>query len=113
MRRASGLPGAVLGSALLAGCGLLATAPGAPQFSGQPGLTVTEAAQRVIPGQSTRAQVAAALGPGETLRFDSGWEVWVYRARGARPPGAAPELLVLFGPDGVARKLRVRPADAG
>lgn len=112
MPRASGLAGAVLCATLLAGCALLATTPAAPQFAGQPGLTVAEAAQRITPGQSTRAQVTARLGAAETLRFDSGWEVWVYRARASRPPNAAPELLVLFGPDGVARKVRSRGADA-
>ena len=71
---------------------------------------VAAAAQRVAVGRSTRADVAAALGAAETLRFESGHEVWVYRARGTRAPGESPELVILFGPDGLAKKVRARPA---
>jgi len=112
MRRASRVASASGVAALLAGCALIAGAPPAPQFPAQPGLATAQAAQRVTPGQSTRAQVADALGMAETIRFNSGWEVWVYRVRPTRTPSAGSELVVLFAPDGVVRKMRVRTADA-
>jgi hypothetical protein len=112
MRRASRAAVASWGAALLGGCALIAGPPGGPLFPAQPGLTAAQAAQRVIPGQSTRAQVADALGTAETIRFNSGWEVWVYRVRAARHPGAGAEFVVLFAPDGVVGKMRVRAADA-
>lgn len=106
----------VLAAACLTGCaapaGLLTGAPGGPAFAASPGLSVQAAAQRVALGRSTRADVATALGAAEAVRFDSGWEVWVYRARGTRAPQSAPELVILFGADGVVRKLRLRPADS-
>lgn len=98
---------------LLAGCaapgGWLGGGAGAPVFR-EPGLAAPAAAQRVEPGRSTRAEVAAALGTAETIRFDSGYEIWVYRAAGARVPAEAPELVILFGPDGLVKKVRARPA---
>jgi outer membrane protein assembly factor BamE (lipoprotein component of BamABCDE complex) len=72
-------------------------------------LTAEAAAERLAVGRSTRQQVAALLGPGETLRFDSGWEAWVYRSHGARGDAVdGPELVLLFEPAGVLRKARVR-----
>ena len=111
MRRAS--LGGVLGSALLAGCAALVPGlgegPRSPAFR-QSGLTVPAAAEALAVGRSTKAEVAALLGDGEAVRFGSGYEVWVYRARGARAPSQAAELAVLFSPDGVVTKVRARPA---
>jgi hypothetical protein len=56
--------------------------------------------------------VRTALGPAESVRFDSGHEVWVYRAKNVRTPSASPELVILFSPQGVVKKLRARPAYA-
>lgn len=76
----------------------------------------------------SQADVFAALGPATVLRFDSGYEVWVYRfddppagkraeARGKaslasdeREGEARSELVMLFTPSGVVGKLRVRSA---
>ncbi|WP_280151447.1 hypothetical protein [Piscinibacter sp. XHJ-5] len=61
-------------------------------------------------GKSTRADVSAALGQAIVIPFDSGHEVWVYRWPGAdRTSRAATELVILFEPSGVAKKVRVRP----
>jgi hypothetical protein len=69
--------------------------------------------QMIAIGKSTKADVAAALGPAIAIPFDSGYEVWVYRWPGAdRTPRAATELVVLFEPSGLATKLRLRPGDA-
>ncbi|MBA2964429.1 MULTISPECIES: hypothetical protein [Ramlibacter] len=73
-------------------------------------LGVEAAAQRLAVGRSTRQEVAALLGPAETLRFETGWEAWVYRTHDERgDPVDGPELVLLFGPAGVLQKARVRP----
>lgn len=64
----------------------------------------------VVLGKSTKADVVAALGTAIVISFDSGYEVWVYRWRGAdKTTRAATELVLLFDPSGLATKARVRP----
>ena len=75
-------------------------------------LALDEDAQVVHPGRGphTRKKVQVALGKTTTVRFDSDFEVWAYR--GIAPDSAAPgvtEFVILFGPDGVMKKSRVRP----
>ncbi|MGK5022917.1 outer membrane protein assembly factor BamE domain-containing protein [Janthinobacterium sp. LB2P10] len=60
--------------------------------------------QTVQPGSSTREQVRAALGDSTAIRFDSGNEVWSYNYPTAA--GAHGEFVILFGADGVVRKVR-------
>lgn len=68
------------------------------------------ALNKVVLGNSTKADVAAALGPAIVISFDSGYEVWVYRWRGAGATSrAATELVLLFDPSGLATKARIRP----
>jgi hypothetical protein len=58
----------------------------------------------------TTAQMRAALGPPTTVRFDSGYQVWRYQYPKRKPEKDEPayaEFVVLFGPDGVARKARL------
>lgn len=55
-------------------------------------------------GSSTREQVRAALGESTSIRFDSGTEVWMYTYPAAS--GAQGEYVILFGGDGVVRKVR-------
>lgn len=112
MRRAS----AVAAAALLAGC---ASGPGLFSGSGEgrpafrdAALTVPAAAQLVVPGRTSGQELLARLGPAETVRFDTGYEVWVYRARGARDPRTTPELVLLLDRAGIVRKVRERPAYA-
>ena len=117
----------------MAGC----VAPGAPTV---PSATVMPFRTRVIAedsainaitiGKSTRADVIAALGETLVVKFDSGYEVWVYRlasekraqtahrqrkvpasAREAEPD--AREFVVLVGPSGLVAKTRIRPAPTG
>jgi hypothetical protein len=67
-------------------------------------------AQAAVASGTTKAQAASALGKANTIRFDSGWEVWVYRWPGAdRTTRGATELVVLFDAQGVVRKSRLRP----
>ena len=110
MRPASGL---LLVAALAAGCagpGLFSSGETQPRFA-DPQLSVQQAAQWLAPGR-TRQEVIDRLGPGEPVRFASGWEVRVWRAKDARDERATPELVALFDPAGVLRKVRERPAYA-
>ncbi|MDP3858468.1 MAG: hypothetical protein Q8Q73_11990 [Stagnimonas sp.] len=100
-------------AAALAGCagtGSLGVRDDAPGFIPARGVTPQAARDAIAIGRSTKADVAAALGKAVVIPFDSGYEVWVYRWRGAQPTTrAATELVVLFEPSGLARKTRVRP----
>lgn len=89
------------------GNGMLdASTPGVMR-AGSPGPAA--ARDSVRPGSSTKADVGAALGRATAIAFDSGWEVWVYRWPGAGLLARdATELVVLFDPSGVARKVRMR-----
>jgi hypothetical protein len=112
MRRASVVLS--IAAALAGGCagpGLLSNAETTPRFR-DPQLSVQDASQWLAPGRTTRQEVLDRLGPGEALRFDTGYEVRVWRAKGARDERATPELVVLFDPAGVVRKVRARPAYA-
>lgn len=121
MRRAELLPlagalfGALFGALLLTGCALPALVPGTgpqkPVFI-DPAMTVETAAQAVVLGTDRQA-AQARLGPAETLAFDSGYEVWVYRARGQADDAEGPELVLLFDPQGRLSKLRVKPPYRG
>ena len=84
---------------LLAGC---ASAPPPPGALVDP----ARFAQAVVPGVTTKAELAATMGRTKTIAFDSGHETWLYlTAAGA---GRYTELVVLVGPDGVVRKTRRR-----
>jgi hypothetical protein len=60
----------------------------------------------VLPGRTTKAELLAAFGPTRTVRFDSGYEVWLYQS----PAGAGQfsEFVVLLDPAGVVSKTRRR-----
>lgn len=97
--------------ALLAGCaagtGPPDDTPGVVRASG-----VSDQAARdsIAIGKSTRADVSAALGKATVIPFDSGFEVWVYRWKGAEGTARdTTELVLLFEPSGVVRKARIRP----
>src|SRR3954468_22681979 len=108
MRRADLVAAAA--ALLLARCGALGPSlPDKPMFR-DARLPVASAAAAIVPARTARAKLLASLGEAETLRFDGGHEVWAWRARPAR--ATQPELVVLLGPDGIVRKVRVRPGDA-
>jgi len=92
------LAACALAVALVAGC---ATQPAAP-----PGTQVDAArlAQAVVAGRSTRAELLAAFGPTRSIRFDSGYEAWVYQSPAGG--GAFTEFVVLIDPQGVVSKTR-------
>jgi hypothetical protein len=78
-----------------------------PTFKDQQ-LTPADAARSIVIGRTTRTELAALLGPAKTIRFDSGYEVWVYRFTQAGVDGGTGEFVVLFAPAGVVAKTRVR-----
>ena len=63
-------------------------------------------AQSVLPGRTTRAELLAAFGPTRTVRFDSGYEVWLYQS--PADAGRFSEFVVLLDPAGVVSKTRRR-----
>lgn len=104
---------ACMAVACVAGCALPAGSlviekPESSQLAG--GRTAQAAQAALTVGRSTKAQVAALLGAATVVRFDSGYEVWVYRAPAMAGARREPdEFVVLFSPAGVVRKTRVRP----
>ncbi len=64
----------------------------------------------IVIGKTTKAEVMAVLGAATVINFDSGFEVWVYRTGSRAPAETKAEFVILFAPDGVVKKTRVRPA---
>ena len=96
----------------LAGCagpGLNGGGPDASPFS-NPTLSMQSASDSVSVGKSNKGDVMAALGAATLINFDSGYEVWVYRAKLRVPAEAKAEFVILFSPDGVVKKTRLRLA---
>lgn len=75
-------------------------------------MSVQDAASTIAIGKSRRADVRAALGSATVVRFDSGYEVWVYRFGKAKTLKDRGEFVLLFTPQGVVSKMRVRPPSA-
>ena len=96
----------------LAGCagpGLFNSGADAPAFS-NPAVPMQNAGDTIVIGKTTKAEVMAALGAATVINFDSGFEVWVYRAKSRAPAETKAEFVVLFSPDGIVKKTRLRPA---
>ena len=75
-------------------------------------LSMQAASDTIKLGKTTQADVLTTLGPATVVKFDSGFEVWVYRGHTPRPADAekAPaEFVILFTPQGIASKMRLRP----
>ena len=100
--------------ACVAGCALLQLSPpNAETAVLLPGeiLSAQAAKDSISIGTSTKSDVAAALGKGTVIPFDSGYEVWVYREK-EKPQDSVPrprtELVLLFAPSGIVSKTRIR-----
>ncbi len=112
LRRASLACALGAGLAGCAGPGGLLNSDGAAAFSLPESMSAQAAKDTVVAGRSTRSDVKAALGKATGIRFDSGYEVWVYRDKGSRTATGAPtEFVILFAPSGVVKKTRIRPPD--
>jgi hypothetical protein len=98
----------------LAGCagapGVFGAGETAPPFL-ERNMSMQSASDAIVTGKSTKADVLAALGPATVVTFDSGFEVWVYRAKSREPAAAKAELVLLFAPTGIVKKTRLRPSD--
>lgn len=106
-----GLAGA--GCAVVAACALapapMAASAGVPVKS----IAGPAAAALVRIGSSTRAEVLAALGATNSIRFASGYEVWVYHYPGGGRSAQNSEFVLLFAPSGVLVKTRMRSPPGG
>lgn len=92
----------------LAGCvSLFPPEDKAPAFR-DPAMTVQQAGSAAVAGRSTKAAVAAALGAATVVKFDSGYEVWVYRVQETAATKGKTEFVILFSPAGIVKKTRVR-----
>ena len=114
---------AVLLAACVPGCATYETSS-APSAVVIPARTQVVSARRaadaVVIGRSTRADVLAALGQTQVISFDSGFEVWVYRLAGDTSAGdiarrradaeSRAEFVILFAPSGLVTKTRIRQA---
>ena len=90
---------AFIAGALLAGCAI------EPQQEEVPTLPLAALSQQLVPGQATREQARALAEPAQRIRFDSGYEAWLYHY----PTTAGPaEYVVLFAPSGIVAKTRRR-----
>lgn len=96
----------------LTACGNLTGGSTAPPFR-DPTLSMQSAHETVVVGQTTQAEALFALGPAIEIQFDSGYAVWVYRAKTGRPNADKAEFVILFAPTGIAAKIRLRPAYTG
>lgn len=103
---------ALAASLWLSACGSLNAGRTVPPFR-DPTMSMQNAQDAIAVGKTTQAEALAALGPTTEIRFDSGYAVWVYRARAAEPDADRAELVILFAPSGVVKKTRLRPAYAG
>ena len=95
--------------AACAGPGLFNPVIDTPVFS-NPAVSMQSASDSITSGKSSKADVLAALGTATVINFDSGYEVWVYRAKSREPAETKAEFVILFSPDGVVKKTRLRPA---
>lgn len=76
-------------------------------------MSVQDAHDAILIEKSTKADVLAVLGNAAVVRFDSGYEVWVYRGKPSRAPATGAEFVILFTPAGRVKKTRIRPAYDG
>lgn len=84
-------------------------------------LTQERAAQAIVIGKSTRADIEAAFGTASITRFANGYELWLYQVGYAKVVDSVPyvnlvvssadnkrELSILFDRTGVVKKYQLR-----
>jgi hypothetical protein len=59
-------------------------------------------------GHASSVQMLSRLGPAQVVSFDSGYQMWRYTYPAIRKSEQPAEFTILFGPDGMARKARLR-----
>ena len=90
-------------AALLAGCATQPAPPGSV-------VAAERLSTSVVAGRTTKADLLAAFGPTKNVRFDSGYEAWVYQSPAGG--GQFSEFVVLINPSGVVSKTRTRAPSA-
>ncbi|WP_159627582.1 hypothetical protein [Massilia puerhi] len=90
-------------AALLAGCASQPAPPGAI-------VAAERLSATVVATRTTKAELLAAFGPTKSVRFDSGYEAWVYQMPAGG--GRFSEFVVLIDPAGVVSKTRTRAPSA-
>lgn len=93
----------LLCAALLAGCASQPAPPGAV-------VAAERLSATVVAGRTTSAELLAAFGPTKQVRFDSGYQAWVYQMPAGG--GQFAEFVVLIDPAGVVSKTRTRTPSA-
>ena len=96
----------------LSACGSLNAGGTAPPFR-DPTMSMQNAYDTVVVGKTSQAEAMAVLGPATDIQFDSGYAVWVYRAKVKESDADRAEFVILFEPSGVVKKTRIRPSYAG
>lgn len=91
--------GLFLCTLLLAACASQPAPPGTV-------IAAERLAQSVVAGRTTKAELLAAFGPTRSVRFDSGYEAWVYQSPAGG--GKFAEFVVLIDPSGLVTKTRRR-----
>jgi hypothetical protein len=95
----SALPFALL---LLAGCAAH------PAMQGT--VVAPDRSAQVVPGRTTKAELLAALGKTDAaVKFDSGYEAWMYQVPAGG--GRYSEFVLLIDPQGIVKKTRRRPPE--
>ena len=105
MKKTAGLIAYALALTLLAGCAVEGSFVPSASVAQHGMREATPGRAPITVGQTTKADVRAALGETLAIRFDSGYEVWVYRLANTRTG----EFVVLFAPSGHVAKTRIRP----
>ena len=98
-----------LGMAGCAGPSSVSNAQASASAFRDPALSIQSASADIVIGTSTQAEVLAALGPATVVKFDSGYEIWVYRGKSPSTATKPAELVILFAPSGVVKKTRIKP----
>jgi hypothetical protein len=114
-------PGPLLRASLAAAfCACVAGCAGTRGFSNRQdagasllpeSLSAQAASDAVVVGKSSKSEVEASLGKATEIKFDSGYEVWVYRQKAPGRAATPTEFVVLFAPSGLVKKTRIRPPD--
>ncbi len=96
-------------SIIVAACAAPGTSPSLTRATSIPS---PERTAGITIGRSTKADVVSLLGKTTSISFDSGVEVWVYHLARDTPGRAEQEkaeFVVLFSPQGIVTKTRIRP----
>jgi hypothetical protein len=100
---------ALAACACIGACSVTSAKPDAAPLRAGEVRSAQAAKEALAIGESTKADVRAALGEATVIDFESGYEVWLYKERPAEKAApAAGELVLLFDPSSRLIKTRLR-----